>query len=124
MNSSPELTLERRILTKVGKLTCKIVSPSMDPLIRVNDTVTIEPVADVTSLRRFDLLVFELQGRLTCHFLWHRTGSQFLTRNLRDVYNNDLPISTRAILGRVVDRRIPVAKRLAIVIGNLMRNTS
>lgn len=51
------------------QLRVKIISPSMEPLIRVDQKLTVHKVE--TQLKPFDIIIFFQKDRLICHYIWH-----------------------------------------------------
>lgn len=114
----------RTILAKTKTLSCRILSDSMWPLLRVGQSVTISPVPD--ELRPFDLIVFRYGERLYCHFVWAvwKDPHEIQTRSLKTCLSNDLPIDPSHVLGKVVDRKVPWWMRAAVILLNTIRRTS
>ena len=112
----------RTLLAKLGRMKCRIVSDSMEPLLRVGDVVEIEP-AKIEVLRRFDILVFQQYDKMLCHFLWNKNSTgkhpSITTRSLKKPRADDLPITPDLLLGRVVDRKLSGWTIAKIILCNL-----
>lgn len=84
----------------------KIQTDSMEPLIKVGDTVVVE-VGNL-ELKRFDIIVFYDDQKLICHYLWHKnvvvTPVMLQTRNLHG--KKDCPIKLENYLGKVVSHHL------------------
>ncbi len=100
-----------------------IVTDSMLPLIRVGDKI----VAEVgnQNLKRFDIIVFYMNGVLVCHYVWaiNRFVKPILyqTRNLKHG-ECDLPISSEDYLGKVVSHKLPAMDKIKIILRKVLRS--
>jgi hypothetical protein len=118
----------RALLAKTGSLACRVISDSMEPVLRVGEQMQIEPVGDLSSIKRFDIVVVHIGDRLLCHFVWHinRVGSRTTvsTRSLKDFLHNDIPMDLDNILGKVSNRKIPMHTRAKIIVQNFIRKSA
>jgi signal peptidase I len=84
----------------------RIVSGSMDPVIKVGDQIVVE--VGHPDLKRFDIIVFHAHGKLICHYIWAYnrifTPVLFQTRSLFG--NKDHPIDHSSYLGKVVSHKL------------------
>lgn len=84
----------------------KVVSDSMSPLIKVGEDIVVDVGA--TELKRFDIVVIFIDGKLVCHYLWriNRVIKPVLlqTRNMSGKL--DYPVPEEAYLGRVISHRL------------------
>lgn len=111
-----EFVLQKNRLAKVGKQNIRIVSDSMQPLLKINQEITVIPL--LTEIKRFDLLVYFKNNNLTCHFLWmdqRRFNNSIVTRSLKDPYRNEPPISFDNIYGVLPHLKISLATKIKIL---------
>lgn len=84
----------------------RIVSPSMSPVIKLGDQITVDVGAP--NLKRFDIIVFYENGKLICHYLWSINRIikpvLFQARNLGG--GKDFPCKEENYLGRVVSHQL------------------
>lgn len=98
----------------------KIISDSMSPVLKVGQEVEIVPVLDFSQLKRFDIIVFKLGQDICAHFIWTkqndlRTGNEVLiTRSLKNPNNNDYPLYSDKIVGKILNHSIPQYWRIII----------
>ena len=94
----------------------RIVSDSMSPFIKTGDEVLIEVKA--SNLSRFDIIVFEMDGKLICHYIWSLnqiiTPKLIQTRALTGA--RDVPISEESYIGKVISHRLGFWQRLKILL--------
>lgn len=99
-----------------------IVSDSMHPLIKVGDKIVVE--VGNKELRRFDVVVILLKGRLVCHYVWtfNRVVTPFLlqTKNLH-YGQKDHPVSYDEYLGKVISHKLSGPLKLRILIHYLFK---
>lgn len=118
----------RALLTKTGSLSCHVISDSMEPVLRVGERIQIEPIGDLSMMKRFDIIVVHIEDRLLCHFVWHinRVGLKATasTRSLKDFLHNDIPTELENILGKVTGKRIPIYTRVKIIAQNFIRKNA
>jgi signal peptidase I len=93
-----------------GMLAFPIVSGSMEPLIKVGDTIIVEPSS--TPLQPFDIVVFRREDKLICHYVLHLNRlpgpdglARIITRGLNS-NSEDFPVAVNEILGRVTNFKI------------------
>jgi signal peptidase I len=84
----------------------------MEPLIQTGERLLVEPLGDVSTLKRFDVVVFWDGEKFVCHyFLAHSKFQQnktpmILTKGLRGS-DLDTPVECAHILGRVAKSLTP-----------------
>jgi signal peptidase I len=108
----------RKKLARGEQHTLKIVSNSMEPLIKVGEEVVVCSPPKPEHLQIFDILVFSQGNRLNAHFLtkvdWQR--DHFVTRPLRDPSQQDYPISFKDIIGIIPHKKIGWWQKLRILL--------
>ncbi len=94
----------------------KVVSASMEPVIRTGEEIVVD--VGCKELRRFDIVVVYLEGKLVCHYLWAKnrvvTPVLLQTRNMKG--QRDFPVEESAYLGKVVSHRIGFLRRLRLLV--------
>lgn len=94
----------------------KIISDSMVPVINVNEDVVID--VGEKDLKRFDIIVIWVDGKLVCHYLWqmNKIVKPLLlqTRNMRGKL--DYPVREEDYLGKVISHKIGFWRRLRILV--------
>lgn len=125
----------KKKLQNEGRLTIKLVSNSMSPVLPTGAVASIEPVS-YNQIQNLDFIVFHSNEILVCHAVWRlgyfkdANGERtIITRGIATPHF-DLPVSESRILGRVTSHRISRKKfywlalksvlysRLGFVIGN------
>jgi signal peptidase I len=100
-----------------------IVTDSMTPLIKVGDRIVTE--VGYQNLKRFDIIVIYLDGKLVCHYLWAMnrvlTPILFQTRNLKNG-GRDIPISFDDYLGKVVSHKLSAIDKFKIILRKAFRS--
>lgn len=109
-------------LIRDGSVNVKVISGSMEPIINIDDEVTV--VASEDNLERFDIVVYKSERELVCHYVWHinrfvRQGDNnlVLTRGIRS-RRDDYPIHRRDILGRVSSHKLSLWWKLRLLWAN------
>lgn len=99
----------RAQIRRAGRATCRIVSDSMTPFLKVGEEIEIVPFEADFPLRRFDLVVYETGGRPFCHYFWRRNPAQgtYSFRCLRAPGRDDAPVRAEQILGVATGLSIP-----------------
>ena len=100
----------------------KIISGSMEPLIKTGEVVRVEKLSG--DPRPFDILVFYQNNIFLCHYFWRKNirfdndGKNYLTRPLlsRGV---DIPFARGQILGRVRGKKIGFWRRMLIMLRDI-----
>lgn len=112
----PSLESLKQKLKAQKCLPIRVVTGSMEPLIKTGEELTIEEI--VEPLKIFDIVVFWNGSIYVCHFVWrlnrkpNSKGERWVTtRSLMSDFE-DFPILETQILGRVTDRQIPFSKKL------------
>lgn len=94
----------------------KIISDSMVPVIGINEDVVID--VGQKKLKRFDIIVIWVDGKLVCHYLWriNKIVKPLLlqTRNMRG--EMDYPVKEEDYLGKVVSHKISFWQKLKILL--------
>ena len=116
----------KETLGKQGHLNIRIISDSMEPVIKTGEELQVLPcVSDFNLLNRFDILVFWNGKYFVCHYLWNKNQLSFnkkekllTTRGLKNLYE-DFPIQESHILGVLPNRRIPFWWKLKIYLRSL-----
>ncbi len=115
------------LIKNTREITCRIVSDSMEPLIRIGDRVRVECVDTIKSIKPFDIVIFLNQDKLFCHFVWNisigEKSAQILTRSLKNPHHNDLPTTPDQILGRVLHPQLSRRTRLWLILKTLFKNS-
>lgn len=100
-----------------------IVSDSMTPLIKVGDKIIVE--VGCRDLRRFDVVVILVNGKLVCHFLWAMNRIVepilFQTMNLKHA-GKDFPVSFEDYLGKVVSHKLSRRDQFRIMLKKIFRS--
>jgi hypothetical protein len=95
----------------------EIITGSMEPLIPVGTTITV--AVNHVDLKRFDIIVFYLDGKLICHFLWQMNKNVkpilMQTRNLLNL-GHDYPIKEENYLGKVVSHKLRLRDKMRILL--------
>lgn len=97
----------------------RIASDSMSPVLNVGDEIFWDKVDNVAhDLKRFDLIVFRQGTDLFCHYLWQKNPKRdlYITKPLKNMAREDLPLNSSAILGRVTSHRLNFFWRLKILL--------
>jgi signal peptidase I len=93
----------------------KIVSSSMDPVIKVGDNIVVD-VGNI-DIKRFDIIVFYSSGKLICHYLW--TINKIFTPVLMQTRGlggkRDIPIDFSVYLGKLVSHKLNWWRRARIL---------
>jgi signal peptidase I len=96
-----------------------VVSDSMTPLIPVGSELIIEKINDEHELKKFDILLFKQDGKLTCHYYWHQNKiydpGTVTTRSLKDG-SFDSPFDRKKILGVVKNFKIGFCLKFKILL--------
>lgn len=109
-------------LIKEGSVKVKVISGSMEPIIHVDEEITVAPITG--KLERFDIIVYKSERELVCHYVWHanriaRQGDNdlVLTRGIRS-RRDDYPIHRRDVLGRVISHKLGLWWKLRLLWAN------
>lgn len=117
----------KTILALKGSLRLRVASDSMNPVIKVNDLILLESLKDPKTLKRFDVIVYEKDQTLICHFFWCLNSIQhpptICTRSLKEPCQNELPFTEDKVIGIVSSHRIGRLRRTALILGNLLRSS-
>ncbi|MBL7713915.1 MAG: S24/S26 family peptidase [Bdellovibrionales bacterium] len=104
----------KKKLNQAGSRTIQVISPSMEPWIRVGEELLVLPLEDHP--RAFDIIVFWQDHRLVAHCVWKfRTQPQSQAETFSLNYLAfDPPVSEDRILGKVEGKKIRFLDRLRI----------
>ena len=111
----------------ITALRFRIISDSMEPLLKVGDEIVWEKIEKpFENLERFDLILFRQNQNLYCHFLWKIDYRQrvFVTRAYRYLWHEDLPLTQNQILGKVTNYQLSLRQKLKIIFYFLVRRRS
>lgn len=93
----------------------KVVSDSMEPLIKIGDKVVVQINGKV---KRFDVVAFWGGDKLICHVLWHinqvRNAPQMLVTCPLDGRSPDLAIRQEDLLGPVLNFKLSLWQKLKL----------
>lgn len=114
-----------------GFITLNLSGRSMEPVLFDGDQACLEQVDDLTSLKRFDVVVFWGEDRLFCHYLWHinrhfitdTSSMVFQTRPLNPLKSYDWPVVGHQILGKVRFASIPFILKAKILLQTFVNLT-
>lgn len=87
----------------------RIMSDSMIPLLKVGEEIIWDKIENpAQQLRRFDLILFRRGTLLFCHYLWKINARRdlYITKPLKNIAVEDLPLKSSDILGRLVSHRL------------------
>jgi hypothetical protein len=100
-----------------------IVSDSMEPLIKVGEKISAE--VGNQDLKRFDVVVIFVSGKLICHYFWAKNRLVepilFQTRDLR-YGGRDNPVSFDDYLGKVVSHKLSLMDKIRIIVKEILRS--
>lgn len=92
----------------------------MFPLIRLGDELEVGPL--IYKLNTFDIVLFKKEEKLIVHFVWRNQISHngtVITRSLKNIFEDEEPISADQILGFILNFKIGTLKRIKIFTLNL-----
>lgn len=93
----------------------QVISDSMFPVISVGEKVLVE--TGNLNLKRFDIVVIYVDGKLICHYLWkiNKIVNPVLiqTRNMRK--EMDFPIELNDYLGKVISHRLSLWQKMKLI---------
>jgi hypothetical protein len=118
-----EFEVHKANLEKNKALGIKIVSDSMEPLLKVSDTAFVVEKSQRPKFETFDLIVYFFENHLRCHFVWRdqRDFNQgVVTRSLKEPYSNEGIVYDSNILGWVPNKKIPWVLKFKIVFMSLL----
>lgn len=123
MISRIDFEVFKNALNQKGQLPIQIVSDSMEPLLKVSETLSVVPIS--SKIEIFDLVVFYQQQRLNCHFLWRDQkdfNNSIVTRSLKNPLQQDAPVTYDCILGVVPGKKISFITKAKILLKVFLRN--
>jgi signal peptidase I len=90
----------------------KVLTPSMSPLIMVNDMVKVASLPnDLNTIKPYDILIFWQDNKLICHFFIKIENGLFITRGLNSK-RRDEPIKVEDLFGIVIHPKVGRFKRI------------
>lgn len=93
----------------------KVISDSMVPVIQIGEEVIID-IGNM-DIKRFDIIVIYLDGKIVCHYLWHlnRYLKPILlqTRNMSG--KMDFPVKIEDYLGKVMSHKLSLWQKFKII---------
>ncbi len=114
----------RKLLGSEKFVGFKVVSGSMEPVIKTGEMIVIEK-SEV--LKRFDIVVFRQNSLLICHFIKfiNRTPDSngdpvYVTSGMANPVREDLPVPLGEILGTVVSHRLGRFFRFRFIVGKIL----
>ncbi len=109
----------KQVIETKGMVPIKIMSGSMEPVIKVNQNVIVSKPK--VPIARFDIIVFKGERELICHYVRHvnrhlKDGENNLiqTRGLTNKHN-DVPIHQDQVLGIVISHRLNLWRKLRLM---------
>lgn len=111
----------KMVLNGKGASELKVVSDSMEPLIKVGESIVLEK-SQLNQLKIFDIIVFNQGARLNCHYLTKtdHKRDQFITRSLKNPTSQDYPIQSKDIIARVKNKKLSWWHKSIIMIRSLL----
>lgn len=93
----------------------KVVTNSMVPIIQVGEEIVID--IGNNNIKRFDIVVIYLDGKLVCHYLWNlnRYLKPILMQTRNMAGRLDYPVSIDDYLGKVLSHRLNLWQRIKIL---------
>ena len=92
----------------------RIVSPSMSPVVKVGDFITVD-VGEM-NIKRFDIIVVYLNEVLVCHYLWRFNQKikpiYMQTRSLSGALDSPIPVEN--YLGKVVSHELSFLRKIIL----------
>ena len=85
----------------------KVVSDSMSPLIKINDTLNITD--QLMNYNTFDIIIFKRSTKLVVHYIWRNQiefNQTVITRSLKNIYYDEEPVKKNEIVGLVTNFKI------------------
>lgn len=113
----------KELLRHKGELKVTILGKSMVPLYQpTGQVVEIKPIADLSELKRFDIIIFWQHNKLIAHYYWKQNSyfiedvndPNLVTRPLNPIKSFDHPIRFNHILG-IVPEKMPLWLKLKIL---------
>lgn len=121
----------KKTIEKSGFIGVRIISDSMEPLLLVDENVTIRWFGEYRQLKRFTPILFWDGQKLICHYVWHlskkldsRGRTTVLTRSLKNIEFNDVPVPVENILGIVTGKQISVWHKIRIIFYNILHSSA
>ena len=103
----------------------KVVSDSMEPLIRIGAELSVRHINKDYKLKRFDIIIFKSELGLTCHYFWSANINLdkgfIVTRSLKKSCC-DIPFSRDLVIGLVKNFKIGKILKFKIFIYDIFMN--
>ena len=87
----------------------KVLTPSMAPLININDIVKIKKI-DPNKIQPYDIIVFWQKNKLFCHFFIKKEGDFYIARGLNNKEYDD-KIEEKYLFGQVLKPEVGKVKK-------------
>jgi len=120
-----QLEVLKSRLSKEHTIEIKIISDSMQPLLKIDETVTVIPFEKKCEI--FDLIVFWRNDKLFCHYMWRDQisfNNSVITRSLKEPYSDEKPVERIHILGTIKDKKIRLVTKLLILAKNVIKRST
>lgn len=92
----------------------------MEPIIKVNDLIEVDPLDANEHLCPFDILVFWHYDRHVCHFFWKthiEDSTEFvITKSFKYPKWDDVPIPRHQIIGKVRGKKINLLRKFLFLL--------
>lgn len=108
-----DLEMAKKTLSEKGFLDIKIISTSMEPLIKKNEIVQIKEVSK--DLQKFDIIVFLRDRKFVAHYIWRVNGlssKSYTTRSFENKEYDELPVQQSEVLGVVMEKKFSILKKI------------
>ncbi len=95
----------------------------MIPLLKEGDIVEVLGIANISQLKRFDLVLYEFQDNYICHYYWDRNRQgtdEVLTRPLNPSATFDIPVRSQQIIGIIKNKKINLLMKIKIFLNDLL----
>lgn len=119
-----QLEVLKKRLAEERKIEIKIISNSMEPLLKIEEKISAVPVTK--KIEVFDLIVFWRDGRLFCHYVWRNQISfnkTVITRSFKNLYSDEKPVESRYILAIISGKKINFCKKSSILLKNILKRS-
>lgn len=94
----------------------------MTPVLHIDDEVQF---SKQDTYRLFDIIIFNRNSILTCHFVWRSNfhSALYTTRSLKNYFADEPPVHYNDILGKVSNYNLNNLTKLKILALNIFRGT-
>lgn len=107
------------LLIKKETVNLKVITDSMYPLIKINDTVDVK---ETNQFKRFDIVVFREHERLMCHYVWADSFLKkdgIITKSIKNPKQIDYTVDRKDILGKVQNYNLSLFQKIKILLLNI-----